>query len=268
MRPTDPPGGAPLSGPNPDEPPLAQGDQPPPVPSSLSELLGLFGLARFHVVRETLHVAPTFRVEADGGRALFTIRKELLKSSHASQWAPAGPGPPRSGPHLGFVPPTVTTDLWSVVDSAGTPRGELSMQCRVAPSHQGKTGPFVEQVALTWQSTLKDLRGNPVLVVLAQRSGHLGFRATGSTPDGQPTFHSEGDLMARTYPLVSPGGAPLAEVHRDLDPVRPRFTVVVSGSLDALGPVLLALLIGPLSTATGGVASEAQAARMHDDAVR
>jgi hypothetical protein len=198
---------------------------PAPGGPSLSAVLGLAGGRSFLLQHQLISAGHSYRVLASDKRHLFTVRENVGQELRSNFLG--GMGSPSPGLHLGSIALGSRTFAWTVLDSAGTPRGAIAFQ--VQGFHA--------------QSTLTDSAGAPVLVVHVDRGMVGGLTATAAYPDGRPMFQTRGNLIRHNFSIHDPGGAEVAKIHEAWASVRDTYNLDLVGNVDPLFPLVFAILI-------------------------
>jgi len=181
----------------------------------LSTTLGLEGVQKFMLQHQLLSGARVYQVLTHEKRHLFTLREnsqqEMMARSQGG--APAGIGS--------------RVFIWSVVDPSGTVQGAVSIQ---------ETGNAAV-------STVADASGKAILAVNVQRGMAGGLNAMAAFPDGRPMFTAKGNLMRHNFSIHDPTGAEVAKIHEAWASVHDTYSLVLTGSVDPVCPLVFAILI-------------------------
>lgn len=202
---------------------------PPPPPAagpSLTQLLGLQGVRNFLLQHQLTGAGRSYRVLSSGKQLLFTV-KENFGQEMRSNLLGGVFGQQAPGLGLGSTALTRRTLAWTVHDSTGALRGNITFQ--ISGYH-----------AL---STLADAGGTPVLVVNVDRGLVGGLTATAASPDGRPLYQAKGNLIHHNFSITDPGGHELAKIHEAWASVRDTYNLDLAASIDPLGPLIFAILI-------------------------
>lgn len=213
---------APGPGPAPPPPPLDFSPAPGPP---LGSVLGVEGGRSFLLQHQIGSFGRNYRVLDREKRHLFTVREDVGQELRANLFG--GMGSQASGFHLGPAFGGTRSFTWTVLDSAGTPRGTITIQV--------SRGNAV--------STLADSTGASVLAVNVQRGGLGGMVATAAFPDGRPMYEAKGNLIHHNFSIHDPSGREVAKIHEAFVSVRDTYSLDVVGNVDPLLPLIFAILI-------------------------
>ncbi len=188
-------------------------------------MLGVEGGRSFLLQHQLLSGGRNYRVLNPEKRHLFTVRESLGQELRANFLG--GGGPAGTGFHLGPVAVGTRTFVWTVLDSAGSGRGTISIQ--MSGYHAA--------------STLTDSAGTPILVVHVDRGLVGGLTANATLGDGRPMFLTKGNLFRHNFSILDATGQEVAKIHEAWASVRDTYSLEIVGNVDPLGPLIFAILI-------------------------
>ncbi len=212
----------------PSAPPLSSATAPPaaPVPP-LGVQLGLGATRSFLLQHLLIGPKHSYRVLDAAKRPLLALGEDY--GAERSAWSqqvrtawesrPAGVTWGRS--------PFEATSFWIIEDPSRTPRGSVVLR------HSGRRGECV----------VSGPGGAPEFVVRIEPSGLAGLAATALAPDGRPILESKGNLFHHEFGLHDASGAEVVKVHEAWVSARDTFSVDLTGPVDPMAAIVLAVLI-------------------------
>ncbi|MGD0249395.1 MAG: hypothetical protein ABSB97_00655 [Thermoplasmata archaeon] len=166
----------------------------------------------------------SYRVLNGEKRHLFTV-KENVGQEMRSNFMGGLLGQQSSG--LGSIGMGQRTYLWTVHDSGGNARGNISFQ--ISGYHA--------------VSTLADAAGTPIFMANVDRGLVGGLTATAAFPDGRPLFQTHGNLLRHNFSILDPSGKEIAKIHEAMVSIRDTYNLDLVGNIDPLYPLIFAILI-------------------------
>jgi uncharacterized protein YxjI len=190
-------------------------------------MLGLQGDRKFLLQHQLISAGHNYRVLNHEKRHLFTVKEQLGQEMTQNFWSRTGPSQPGFHVSVVRVMGGSRTFLWVVEDSAGNISAHISI---------GVQGMHAV-------SALTDASGGPLLFVDVDRGFVGGLNATATYPDGRPMFQTKGNLIRHNFSIHGPTGEEVAKIHEDWASVRDTYSLDIVGNVDALYPLIFAILI-------------------------
>jgi uncharacterized protein YxjI len=217
------PGAAPDAGPAPGAPP----PPPPPPPSPgvpLAQALGVGQLRSFLVQHQFFSNGRSYRVMSPEKQHLFTVRENFQQESQQNSML----GGILSSQGIGWGQRFGTqTFAWTVQDATGTVRANVTFRMSGGQS----------------QATLVETSGSPLLTINLDRGLMNKLTATALTPQGQPVFQTQKNLIHHNFEVKDTSGREIAKVHEAFASARDTYRVDLSAPIDPVGPLIFAILI-------------------------
>jgi hypothetical protein len=234
---------APVTPPAPGGTPTPPGQAPPPPPPpppgtpgaggadpaaarlALGSALGLQGVRNFLLQHQLVSGGRSYRVLNGEKRHLLTVKENFGQEMRSNFMG--GMLQQNTGFGIGRLGMGTQTFAWTVLDSAGTLRGHITIQLS----------------GYSASSTLADAAGNPLLLVNVNRGMVGGLTATAAAPDGRPMFQTQGNQIRHNFSVHDPTGREVAKIHEAWASVRDTYALDLLGNVDPLCALVFAILI-------------------------